>query len=345
MEKIMKTIYTLEKDDNSNENNQKFKKNLQSKMNTKFYYYTALFLSILNFFHCGKIGVSNNEDSLSLAFLLNHKLQKATLNGKAMKGEVMFGSVKIYPLSSNGQCDTSVELANTNTDAEGNYSITFLRTGGSVCLKVKGDPRGISRVRDEKSGKELPLNGDSSFELTNIINESSISGTNRNNSLVSPFSSMMSKRIMGKTKEYGGKLSSSDLERVVRSSGKEVVIRFGLNRGFGGKSISASRIQRALNDSDFPNLDDIKIDFKDTENPITQNFNLLNAAFSTLGSANKKGNDVNTDDIGSVIDAFSSDMEDGIPDGKELMVNLYLSIQIRWVPIQLVVEEIQQILL
>ena len=166
---------------------------------------------------------------------------------------------------------------------------------------------------DEKSGKELPLAPDSTFSLTNIINESTIPASSKKNAIVSPFSNMLSRRVMGKSSEQTIS-SQSDLEKAVRSSGKEVVIRFGLNRGFGGKALSS--FSRNLNDNDYPDLNDLAIDLKDNENPISQNFNLLQAAISTLGTSNKKGDSVGMEDIGAVIEAFSNDMADGKPDGK-----------------------------
>ena len=290
----------------------------QTMRKSNFIQYTALILSMFFLQDCSNINVfrssdidPNLEDSMAMGALLGYRLQKASISGKAMKGELRAARVDIHPLTSSGSCNTSLSLGNSNTDELGNYSVTFLRTGASVCVRISADPRGISRMLDEKTGRELPLPPSSTFELTNIINESSISGVAKSDALVSPFSSMLSRRVTGKTKEIGKPLTPSDMDKVVRAAGKEVVIRFGLNKGFGGKSLS-----RNLNDSDFPDLNDIKFELNNNDNPVTQNLNLLQAAFSTLGDANKTGSSVSIEDIAKVLGAFNSDMEDGKPDGK-----------------------------
>ena len=268
--------------------------------------------------NCSFLGMSDTDegfaDNVAMGALLGYRYQKATISGKAMKRELRYALVQVHPLTSSGTCNRNLTIGTTNTDGEGNYDVTFLRTGGSVCVSVGADPRGISQMLDEKSGSVLSLAGSSTFNLTNIINESSIRGMAKSNTVVSPFSSMLTKRVLGKTQEIGVSMTPGDMDKVVRAAGKEVVIRFGLNRGFGGKSVR--NLGRAFNDADFPDLNDIVIDFKTPENPVTQNFNLLQASFSTLGDSNKTGGSVTANDIGAVVDAFSEDMVDGKPDGK-----------------------------
>jgi hypothetical protein len=265
-------------------------------------------------FNCSKVNQNQLNDDLSLTLLLNIKMQRATISGKAMKGEIRDGLVNVHPLEMNGKCNTDLILGTSFTDSEGKYSVTFNRTGGSVCVSVKPNPRGGTRMLDESTGQEIPLLPNSTFSLTNIVNESTIIGIGKSNAMISPFSNMMTRRVLGKTTEAPIS-SQSDLERLVRSSGKEVVIRFGLNRGFGGKSNRS--LGRNLNDADFPELNDLVIDLRDTNNPVTQNFFLLQASFSALSSANKSSSSLNSNDIESTINAFSEDMSDGKPDGKD----------------------------
>jgi hypothetical protein len=269
----------------------------------------------LDLINCKKVDVSKSEinDNLLQLGLLSIRSQRATITGKAIKGEIRFGAVNIFPLKADGTCDTSLPLNNTYTDAEGNYTITYQRTGGSVCVKIGPNPRGGTRMFDEKTSREIPVEPNSNLELTNIISESNLPAFSKSTANLSPFSSMMTRRLMGKAKDYKN-LNQTDMEKLIRSSGKEVVIRFGLNRGFGGKDLRG--LSRNLNDADFPDLNEIQLDFRDTSNPIMQNFNLLQASFSTLGDANKSGNSLSANDIASVLDAFSKDMEDGTPDGK-----------------------------
>ena len=254
---------------------------------------------------------SKEDDSSVLSLLFGLRMQRITLSGQS-KSQMRNASATVYPLKLDGSCDTSRRLGYNLTDGEGKYEVSFQRTGGSVCLIIGPDSRGITRILDEKSGTEIPLAASSTYTQTNVFNESEIPSSLKKNTNVSPFSSMASRRLFGRAGSNGFS-TQKELESSLLASSKEVVIRFGLNRSFSGKSLS--KATSTINDSDYPGLNDLAIDFQNTASGVTQNFNLLQAGLSTLASLNKSGSSLSSEDLKTVNSALLEDFSDGKTDG------------------------------
>jgi hypothetical protein len=211
----------------------------------------------------------------------------------------------VHPLNSDGVCNTFTSLGSGTTDESGNYSVTYYRTDSSVCVAIYPINGGNTRVFDEKLNADVsvtdPLN------LINIVSENSFSGSKRSGIFLSPFSKMLTDRVQILRKEAG---QSSDMKRIIQRASKEVVIRFGLNKGFSSKFVS-----KQLSDSDYPELNDIPLGTSNTDE--SKKFLTLLAGFSQLANKNKSGTSLTSKDIESVITSFSEDFSDGVFDGKD----------------------------
>lgn len=161
------------------------------------------------------------------------RISKLSLSGKAIKGPYKNAQVRVFPLSLDGKCDTSRTLTSDFTNQSGDYSVSFPKTDGLVCVQVNASPQGNSLLFDEKLGKDIPVSADSDLSLINIVPEYSLTG--RRLSLgVTPVSRM----LLGRMESLAtGNTDPSALARAYRLASREMVIHFNLNRGLNARSL------------------------------------------------------------------------------------------------------------
>ena len=281
---------------------------------------------------------SKNSELLDSFFHLAYLSKKSTISGKATKGPIKNALVKIVPLRTNGECKSSDRsIAENITDASGNYSVEFQKTGKPVCVFVVPYSAN-TKMYDEASKKDITWT-DSSFYSLTVMKEPDASKKKIN---ITPFSRIASARI---TELLKTNTDSSKLEAQVVRGNKEATIRFNLNKKYSaksvrtktssvtGKSVTISKSKRnflkqfkSVSDKDYPDLNDIEMNFDDPRDPIAQNARVLLAGFSKL--ANKTADKVEVEngqkksiiqgsDVEEVIKAFADDMADGKFDGKD----------------------------
>ncbi|MDX1958861.1 MAG: hypothetical protein SFU98_09820 [Leptospiraceae bacterium] len=272
-------------------------------------YFTTLALFLL--FQCN----SNKSDS---SFLLNNlgisvfNNSRVSVSGQAVKGIVKNGLVSVFSVKADGSCDTSNPIATTLTNLDGNYSLRYNKTGSLVCVSIKGNTVGTSSVYDEVLKSDAPLAANSNFKLETILSESKLTSATKKSTL-SLFSNLISARLKNLVQANGGRVSSSSL---LKKASKEAVIRFGLNTGFSSASRNFKPNQKNILDTNYPEYDDIEYNFADPKNLQSNKFISIAAGISYLANKYKKGPSTTTEDLDSVISAFTSDFEDGIFDGK-----------------------------
>ncbi|HRG48761.1 MAG TPA: putative Ig domain-containing protein, partial [Leptospiraceae bacterium] len=279
-----------------------------------------LILFIIPFLFLCKAENQSKEDSnsiflnLGLMFQRNNRL---TISGVAVKGIVKTAKVNINPLNADGSCNTSNVLVTGSTDASGNYSLEYNKTGGVICLTVSPDPNGNTTLFDEKMNSDVSVPVSSSFQLVTIIPESKIIGNSRKNMLVSPFSKLLARRLQALVKTAG---SGTGINALYKKASKEVVIRFGLSSGLSNTSskeiLSPRSTTTSISDTNYPELDDIVIELDKPDSPLTTKFISILTGFSYLANKHKKGNTLTIDDIDAIIEAYAVDFEDGLFDGK-----------------------------
>ncbi len=265
---------------------------------------SAVVFALLSLF-CNQC-TNSISDKTALSALSLFRASRVTVTGTALKGEIRNGSVTVSPLLSDGTCSGSA-IASGSTDSSGNYSLTYAKTGGQICVTVSSKTDGSTRIFDEKSGTEINSSETEKISLTNIISEASaVKSGKKSNLYLSPFSRLLAERVKTLRAENG---TSSDMDKIIRRAGREAVIRFGLSKSFSGKSFS-----KAFTDSDFPELNELS--FSDPSREETKKFYSVLAGFSYLANKNKKGSKVTPSDMETVISAFASDFSDGVMDGK-----------------------------
>lgn len=249
---------------------------------------------------------NSGSDKSALSALSLFRASRVTVAGTALKGEIRNGSVTVSSLLSDGTCSSTPIISGT-TDESGHYSLSYVKTGGQVCVTVSSKTDGSTRIYDEKMGAEITASGSDKISLTNIVSEASAVKSGKKSDLyLSPFSRLLSERVKALRAENG---TSSDMDKIIRRAGREAVIRFGLSKSFSGKSFT-----KALVDSDYPELNDLS--FSDSSREETKKFYSVLAGFSYLANKNKKGSKVSASDMETVISAFASDFSDGVMDGK-----------------------------
>ncbi|HNF27341.1 MAG TPA: hypothetical protein PKN56_26000 [Leptospiraceae bacterium] len=271
--------------------------------------------------HCKNPGNSGKDSesllqNLGLTFV---RSSRVTIEGTAVKGIVKQGTVTVNPVKTDGTCNTSAVLAGGTTDDSGNYSIAFSRTGGLVCITVSASGTGSTKMYDEKSNTDITLTSSSTFKLSKVLSETKITGSKRQGLLVSPFSKFAAARFQNLAKTADSK---TDMNALYKKASKEVVIRFGLSTGLSSSSqkseVNAQKdIRAAINDADYPELDDILTDLQNPASAVSAKFISITAGFSHLANKHKKGSTVTAEDVDSVISAFAADFEDGLFDGKK----------------------------
>ncbi|MCB1143680.1 MAG: putative Ig domain-containing protein [Leptospiraceae bacterium] len=279
----------------------------------KIYILVTISLSFY-FSNCQNLNLTNSPDSSEtsiLAGMLGYKISKLTLSGTAAKGTIQNGLVEVYKLNSNGSCDNNL-LGSTFTDINGFYKVNFPRTGGSVCVFIKPDPKGTTLMYDEKSAGNIGIPPSSTFQLSNILEESKINPLKLNSAPVSPLTSALA----GRVKALSDLTSTPNTTKILEKAGKEIVIRFGINRSFvSGRSLV--RDNSPIYDRDYPTLQDLTLDLSAANNAESVNYLMILAGFSQIANTNKTGLGISSDDIQSAIKLFSDDFADGKFNGKD----------------------------
>lgn len=255
-----------------------------------------------------------SKDKLSNFELLFVRNIRASVSGTAVKGIIKNASVTVSPLSKDGSCSSSV-ISSGTTDESGNYSLNYIKTGSAVCLTVSGHTNGKTAMFDEKTNADVSVSSSSGLKMVTVIPESRLQNNTRKNMLASPFSRLISQRLQALVKEAG---SGADIDKLHKKASKEAVIRFGLSTGLSvssGKNLADTRTA-AVAAADYPELDDIDIDLKKPDSPLTAKYISVLAGFSYLANQTKSGSTSSASDIDKVITAFASDFEDGLFDGK-----------------------------
>ncbi|MBK8398092.1 MAG: DUF1554 domain-containing protein [Leptospiraceae bacterium] len=278
---------------------------------------SLLILILSQFLGCQN---NNKEDIVSIFTNLSlflFRANKLTLSGTAVKGIVKNAVVTVTPLEENGECSKDNVLAKENTDENGNYSLSFNKTGSVVCVTISARPDGLTRIYDEASDSDIDLAGNSNFQLTNILPEAKISNNNRQNVLVSPFSKMHAKRFQKLVSISG---TQADKNSLHKRASKEIVIRFGLHSGLSSASSPSMYSVRAggggaISDTFYPELDDLLLELENPASPVTAKFTSILVGLSQLANTYKSGSSLTIEDLDSIIEAFASDFEDGVFDG------------------------------
>lgn len=278
-----------------------------------------LILFIILFLSACKVSNSSKEDSESIFMnlgLLGIRSNKLTISGTAVKGILKNAIVTVNPLNLDGSCNSETVLATENTNADtGSYSLVYNKTGSIVCITVTPNPNGQTKMFDEKLNSDITLPGNSSFKLVTILPESKIINNNRKNTLISPFSKMLGRRFQNLIRQAG---ENADKNALHRKASKEIVIRFGLSSGLSVASSSSMYSTRAggISDTMYPELDDILVELENPASPLSAKFTSILVGLSQLANTYKNGASLSIDDIDAIIEAFASDFEDGVFDGK-----------------------------
>ena len=248
--------------------------------------------------------------------LLGIRSNKLTVSGTAVKGIVKNAIVTINPLNTDGSCNSETILATGNTNEDtGGYSLVYNKTGSIVCLTVSPNSNGQTKMFDEKLNSDITISGSSNFKLVTILPESKISNNNRKNTLISPFSKMLGRRFQNLIRQSG---EGADKTALHRKASKEIVIRFGLSSGLSAAASPSMYSTRAggISDTLYPELDDIMVELENPASPLSAKFTSILVGLSQLANTYKNGASLSIDDIDAIIEAFASDFEDGVFDGK-----------------------------
>ena len=116
---------------------------------------TILILFLFMLVNCSRVK-ENMRESLALlnryvnlmtkASIANTATNMATISGKAMKGVIKGAVVNVYPINKDGSCNTTSSVGSGLTDSNGNYEVSFQRTGNPVCVIVT--PGSSSKMQD-----------------------------------------------------------------------------------------------------------------------------------------------------------------------------------------------------
>ncbi len=256
----------------------------------------VIFYSLIN---C-KVPV--HEEVLPSLGLLWYRLSHQTVSGTAIKGVMRNAGVIVSSLQSDGTCSTGNRYLGT-TNSKGDYSMTFPSMGGAFCLSVTANSQGTSTMYDEKTNKYIPLKP--SFNLTTIFPESKIANNRRSGLIISPFSRLLTKRVRYLMKKEPNVSVSSLHSR----AGRELVTRFGLNKGLGLGSSTKDN-------SDTPELEDILINLQNPNSPLSAKFLVILVGFSQMASQYKSSDDI-LDNLDAILEVFANDFADGSFDGKD----------------------------
>lgn len=262
-----------------------------------------LLLFMTAHFQCSQVGLTGEKESLAtdLGILLGRS-SRQTISGTAVKGLIRNGKVTVSSVQSDGTCSSSLLQADS-TNSDGDYSVTFGKKGGAYCLVVGPNSQGTTKMYDEKSGTEISIPADSKFQITTIYPESKFTANKKSNFLLSPFSRMLTKRIQYLMKSGAG----TDVSKLHTRASRELVIRFGLNKGL-SKGLSA-------NDASVTDLEDILVDLQNPSSSLSAKFVTILMGFSQMANKYKSGSSL--DSLDAIMDALASDFADGVFDGKD----------------------------
>lgn len=267
---------------------------------------------------CNKSENSKEDlDSISLnAGLLLQRSGRLIIAGTAVKGILKNAKVVVNPLNPDGSCNSTSILAQETTDDSGNYSLSYKKTGSIVCLTVSASSSGKTTLFDENTNADVSVPSTSTFKLVSILPESRITENSRQNTMISPFSKLLARRLQYLATQAG---TGANMTALHKRASKEIVIRFGLQSGLSAASSRSIRPRAAnmsLSDASYPELDDITLELENPESPLTAKFISILVGFSLLANKYKKGTTLSVDDIDAMIEAFAIDFEDGFFDGK-----------------------------
>ncbi|MCB1179661.1 MAG: putative Ig domain-containing protein, partial [Leptospiraceae bacterium] len=265
---------------------------------------TTLLISLLFLTQCSN--PSNDETALSLTLLTYRSLQ-LSVTGKAVKGNIKNGQVDIYKLNPDGSCDTSFSLGRGYTDEGGNYSVSYSKTGSSVCVSVTPKADGTTRMYDEKSKKDISVTDANSLNLSHILREDTLTANKKSGMFLSPFSRMLMTRVQTLKKAN----PSSNIGDLTKKAGRELVIRFGLSK------LSTRDVRANITEENYPELDSLSLNLENPSDSSSKQYLMILAGLSQLGNKYKTGSDVSSKDIDKMINLFSSDIADGKFDGKD----------------------------
>ncbi|MDX1958050.1 MAG: LamG domain-containing protein [Leptospiraceae bacterium] len=265
------------------------------------------FIMLIIFFHLIQCSPkSSSREELFNYMILSYRDGRLTLTGTAVKGVMRNAIVNVYPVKSDGSCDTAKVLATAITNQSGEYKVTYTKTWSLVCTIFSGSADGSTLMYDEATKKDISLSS-KSFSITKITRETNATDGTRSGINASPFSRMISSRLISLIKQN----PKRDVSSLLTRAGREVVARFGINTGFSATRLKTSSVSEA----NYPELENIPMNLSNPNNDASKKFILIQAGFSKLGNRFKKSANVSTDDMQAVVKAFSDDFEDGVFDG------------------------------
>lgn len=269
--------------------------------------FISILIIIFIFIQCSQKTAS--ELAVNLLYGV-HKSSQATLTGKASKGPVKNGNVFITALRSDGTCNKADRVLGTGyTDLNGDFSITYSKTGTPVCVFVVPNSSGTSKMYDEKADADIAWTDSNSSLIMTMREPPSI----RKNANVMPFGKIGLNRLSSLLK---GNTDSSKSDAAVQQVNKELTIRFGLNTGINSTSKNASP-KASINGDSYPEITDIQANLSSADDPYAVKMNLIMAGMSYMANQVKDGKTVSDKDIEKIMTAFASDYEDGLFDGKD----------------------------
>lgn len=251
------------------------------------------------------IGCENSQKlGIPEILTLSYRLSKGKISGTAVKGIYKNAQVRVYSVSSNGNCNKDNLLGSGFTDDKGQYSVSYSRTGGLLCVVVEASSNGKSQLYDEKLAKDIAILPDSNLTLQTIVPEGTVE-SRQSPIATSPISRIVLSRLQNIAKDN---TDPTKLAAMYRKASKEAVIRFGLNKGVSSKSLS---------DEGVPTLEELTINWQNTSDPTTLKNLLVLAGISQLSHTFKQGNETTSKDIDALIQVFQDDASDGLFDGKD----------------------------
>ena len=270
------------------------------------------------------ISCGGNKESITPSDWLNYyvlqdRSNKVTIAGRAMKGRIKEGTIKIVPLDQSGKCDRKNPkvLATTSTDDKGNYSVSYDRIGQPICVFVVPSENVSSKMYDEFSKTDLDWSGDSF--LVSVMNEPSIQKRKQSGLSITP----LTRFAAGRLEALVGNVSSdsNNLNSLVSKSNKEIASRFGIRRTSLFSKITENVFSKTESTStandDFPEISEVEIDF---DNPNDKNAVAQKAilgGLSVIANQTRGQSNVSTSNVEGVIDTFSRYVSSGRNDGRD----------------------------
>lgn len=264
--------------------------------------------------------------------------EPVSLKGKAMKGKISNGIVKVVKLTSTGSCDRDGSvLGQSSSDSDGNYSVTYTRQGSPVCVVITPNPDGSSKMHDEKADAWLTWSGSGLYfetivvepdgikkpDIDNLTSANSITASESNIN-ITPISRVVSARIQGMMKQNG---VSADVASVEAT--KEVARKFGIltqgttiNTDLSGVPAPSFNIKKNINTVDNLNTTStssnfMNVNIDDKSNEYTKTLLLRLYGYMQLIHNVKLGTDVSSAEVEATVNSISNSMAMGKSDGTD----------------------------